>query len=360
MSLQKPCILGAGPMALHPEVSLAMAAPLVHHMTPYFRKLYAETLERLGRIFKTENYMLMTPCSGTGMVESAITSLFSPGDSVIVTNGGSYGLRFGNTCRAHNIVPIDIPLAAGEPAGADAVLQALRDHPEARAVAVIHVETSTGTISPLEEIARAVKSACPDVLLLVDAVASVGATPLECDAWGLDVVVGASQKALMGAPGLGIASVGELGWKRVAENRAPGFYFNYAFARNEMENNRFPVTPAVATVYALHKALGIIEREGLENTHARCRACRDYLLRELPDLGYRIMARPGFESPTVTTAYVPEGKSALEIMRILLERYNITICTGIGEYLDRAVRIGHMGYVDMDDVRRLVRALKEL
>ncbi len=360
MSRLKPCILGAGPMGLHPEVSLAMAAPLVHHMTPYFRGLYAETLERLQRVLRTKNQVLLTPCSGTGMVESAITSLFAPGESVIVPNGGTYGVRFAATCRAHNIVPIEIALAPGEPATADAVAEALRDHPEARSVAVIHVETSTGTISPLADIARAVKSAGREVLLLVDAVASAGGTLLDSDAWGCDVVVSASQKALMGPPGLGIASVGDLGWKRVRENPSPGFYFNFAFARDELANNRFPVTPAVATVYGLHKALEVMEREGVDNVFARCLACRDIFLRELPGLGYRILARAGFESPTVTAALVPEGRSALEIMRVLQEEYNITICTGIGDFLDTALRIGHMGYVDVGDIDRLIEALRKI
>ncbi len=347
-------------MALHPEISLAMAQPLAHHMTPYFRNLYRETLERLGRIFKTGNYMLMMPCSGTGILEAAVQNLFSPGESLILTNGGAYGARFKATCRRFGVDAININLECGEPASPGLIAQALKDHPEARSVVVIHVETSTGVISPLKEIAEVVKSADREVLLLVDAVASMGGANIRSDEWGLDVVVSASQKALMGPPGLGLASISELGWKRAAESCCPRYYFDFAFSREEFASNRYPVTPPVTVIYGLHKALQIIERQSLESVQANCLACRDYLLQELPKLGYRHMARKGYEAPTLTAAYTPQGKSALAIMDRLYNEYNITVCTGIGENLDTVLRIGHRGYTGVEDLARLLAALKKM
>lgn len=360
MSLSKPCVIGAGPFALHPEVTQAMIMPVGHHMMPHFYGIYKETLERLKRIFKTKNFMVMTPCSGTGMLEATVQNLFSTGEKVIVPSGGLYGSRFSKCLTAFGMIPVEIPLEQGEPLTSEAVAKAMREHPDARAVMVIHVETSTGTVSPLKDIAETVKKANPEMLLLVDAVASMGGVELETDAWNLDVVVTASQKALFGPPGVAMASISDLAWKRVEESRVPKYYFSFAWNREEFSHNRYPTTPAVTVIHGLHKALEIVEREGLANLQSAGRSYSDYLLEKLPALGFRPLAHPGFAAPTITAAYVPKGVSALELMRRLHDELNITICTGFSENLDRVVRLGHMAYVDMNDVERAFHGIKRL
>lgn len=360
MSLHKPCVMGAGPFALHPEVVSAMTTPVGHHMMPEFYGLYKETLESLKRIFKTKNFMVMTTCSGTGMIEASVANLFSPGDKVIVPNGGLYGSRFRELLGVYGVIPIEIPLDLGQPLLPDDVAKALREHPDARAVMIIHVETSTGTVSPLRDIAKTVKDINPDVLVLVDAVASLGGVELETDAWNLDVVVTASQKALFGPPGMAMASVSDLAWKRVAESTLPKYYFSFAWNREEFAHDRYPTTPGVTVIHGLHKALEIVEREGLDTLQTACRSYSDYLLEKLPALGFRPVARPGFAAPTITAAYAPDGVSAKELMRRLHDELNITICTGFGENVDRVVRLGHMAYVDMNDVRRAFHGIKRL
>lgn len=360
MPLQKPCVMGAGPFALHPEVVMAMSAPVGHHMMPEFYGIYKETRERLKRLFKTKNFIVMTPSSGTGMLEAAVQNCFSPGDKVILGNGGLYGDRFKETLTRHQLVPVEIKLRQGEPLMPAQVEKAMRENPDVKGVMVIHVETSTATVSPVKDIAAAVKAINPAVLVLVDAVASLGGVPLETDAWNLDVVVTASQKALFAAPGLGIASVSELAWKSVESGSMPNYYFSYIWNREEFAHDRYPMTPPVTIVHGLHKALEIIEREGLENLQAGCRSYSDFLTGKLSGIGFRPLPQDGYAAPTVTAAVVPEGISALQLMRRLHAELNITICTGFGENLDRVVRLGHMGYVDMNDVKRAFYGIKDL
>lgn len=360
MAFHKPCIMGAGPFALHPEVAIAMMTPIDHHMMPHFYGIYKETLRRLQGVFKTRNFMILSPCSGTGMLEAAVVNCFSPGDKIILGNGGLYGVRFGDMLKNHGLVPVEIPLPQGEPLMPDMVVKTMRGHPDAKGVMVIHVETSTGTLSPLEDIAKAVKGENPEILLLVDAVASMGGVPIETDAWKLDVVVTASQKALFAAPGLGIASVSDLAWERIAQSTLPNYYFSYMWNREEFSHDRYPMTPAVTVIHGLHKALEIIEREGLAELQAGCRSYSDYLISNLPELGFRPLPRRGYAAPTVTAAFVPEGVSALQLMRRLHDELNITICTGFGENLDKVIRLGHMGYVDMADVQRAFHGIRQI
>lgn len=358
MAMNKPCVMGAGPMALHPEVASALTAPTLHPLNPAFHKLYQETTERLQTVFRTKSDVLMAPCSGTGINEAVVSNMFSPGEKIIVCNGGHYGGRFRDTCTAYGLDVVNLKFAPGTPTTPEAVAEALRAHPDATAVVVIYVETSTGTISPLEAIARVVKNCGREVLLIVDGVATMGGVAIETDAWGLDIVTTASQKALMSAPGLGIVSINELGWKRAAKSRLPKYYFDLTYNRSEVAAGRHAVTPAFNLIVALHRALEILLEEGLENVYARHIAYRDHLLAALPGIGFRPMAQSGFASPTVTAAFAPDGVSCLDMVKRLMLEENVTICTGFHSSLDRAIRIGHMGYTDMNEVKRVLEALK--
>lgn len=357
MTMNKPCVMGAGPMALHPEVAAALATPTLHPLNPAFHRLYMETTERLRAVFRTKSDVLVAPCSGTGINEAVVANMFSAGEKIIVCNGGHYGGRFRDTCVAYGVDVVNLKFAPGTPTTPEAVGEALRDHPDATAVVIIHIETSTGTISPLEEIARVVKGCGREILLIADAVASMGGALLDTDAWGVDIVTTASQKALMAAPGLGIVSINELGWNRARASRLPKYYFDLTYNRSEVAAGRHAVTPAFNLIAGLHRALGLLLEEGMDGVYARLAACRDHLLLRLPEIGFRPMAQAGCESPTLTAAFAPEGVSCLDMVRRLMIEQNVTICTAFHSALDRGIRIGHMGYTDIGDVHRVLDAL---
>lgn len=353
------CLLGAGPMLLHPEVAAALASPMLHHTSLAFNRIYAETVERLRRIFQTRNDVLVFPGSGTGANEAIVVNAFSPGDRIIICNGGFYGERFRRICEAYRLDIVNLAFAPGDPTSPEAVADCLRANPDAAGVVVVHVETTTGAVSPVREIAAQVKALKPDALMVVDAVASLGGVELKTDAWGLDLVSSAPQKALMGAPGLALVSVSDLAWKRVENNRAPRFFFDFRKNRDDAASGLHAVTPAVNLVVALNRALSLLLAEDLPAIFARHLGYRDYVLARLREEGFRQMAKPGAEAPTVSAAYCPENVSAKALVDAMEERRRVKICTGLGPALDKYIRIGHMGYVKLGDIDRAIAALKD-
>lgn len=302
--------------------------------------------------------MLIFPGSGTGADEAIAVNAFSPGDKVVVCNGGFYGERFGRICEAYRLDVVNLRIPHGDPTLPETVEEALEAHPDAAGVVVIHVETTTGAVSPVREISAAVRKTSPDALVVVDAVASLGGVELKTDEWDLDLVSSAPQKALMGAPGLSLVSVSDRAWKRVEASAMPRYFFD--FRRNRAGAAKLhAVTPAVNLVAALHKALSLLLAEDLESIYARHVGYRDFVLGRLREEGFRQMAKPGYEAPTVSAAYCPDGVSAVRVVDGMEEKRGVKICTGLGGDLDRYIRIGHMGHVSMSDLERAVAALVE-
>ncbi len=358
--LRKPYLLGAGPMALHPEVALALSRPMLHHTSLAFNRIYGETVERLGQVFQTRNDIAILPCSGTGAVEAMLVNALKPGEKILVCSCGFYGERMQKILAAYGIRYVALTYPPGTPASAADVEKALDENRDVTAVAMVHVETSAGVITPIAEIAAAARKKKPDILVLVDAVASMGGARVETDAWQLDMAVTASQKALMGAPGLGIVSVSNAAWKKIDAGGSPHFYFDLRNNRDFAKTGLHAVTPAVSLIVGLHKALEMILEEGLDSVYARHLALRDYVLAALKAENFAPLAKPGAEAPTVTAILAPEGVSTTKLVDTLEHRQNVKICSGLGEIQDRCLRIGHMGYVDLNDVKVAIATLKEV
>src|SRR5262249_5847621 len=255
-----------GPTPVPPEVLEATAAPVLHHRGPDFKALLAETLERLAEVCRTQNDVLVFSGGGVGAFESAVANLLSPGDRVLAVSQGEFGERWQVLAGVYGADVIPLTYEWGETPRADDVEAALATTP-AEGVFVVHSETSTGVVCDLQAIAAAVKAA--GAVLVVDAVSSLGAVPLETDAWGVDVVVSGSQKALMTPPGLSLATVSPAAWERAERSTSPRYFFDWRRYRKALEAGSTPFTPAVATAAGLHAALGLILDEGLANACAR-------------------------------------------------------------------------------------------
>jgi serine---pyruvate transaminase len=337
-----------------PAVLAALAEPVVHHRGSDFRAIYAECLQRLKEIFRTSSDVLLFTASGTGAMESAVANLCSPGNRVVVVSAGSFGERWIQLAERYGCEVEAVRYEWGETPAADDLDSALREASDARAVFLTHSETSTGVVADVQALAAVAKDA--GALVVVDAVSSLGAIPLETDAWGIDVVVSGSQKALMTPPGLGLCSVSEAAF--AARGSSPRFYFDWARTRDAQARVDAAFTPAVSLVLALDVALGILLEEGLDEVFARHvrlgRACRE----GAKAMGLELFSPDEDRSAVVTAILAPDGVDSAELVLALRDRHGVTLAPGQGELKGRAFRIGHIGYYDVFDITTALAAVE--
>jgi serine---pyruvate transaminase len=352
---QKRYLLTPGPTPVPPEVLAALAEPVIHHRSPDFKALFADTRIRLRQVFRTANEVLMFTSSGTGAFESAVVNLLSPGEKVLAVSHGNFGTRWQKLATVFGCDVVELNYAWGDAPRADDVARALADS-GAEIVLLVHSETSTGVVSDIEALVDACNAA--GAISVVDAISSLGAVPLETDGWGVDVVVTGSQKALMTPPGLAFASVSDRAWAKVETATLPRFYWDWTRARVEQEKDNTSFTPATSTVVALNVALQAILAEGLENVFARHvalgRACRA----GAKAMGLELYSPDDDSAAVLTGIFMPDGVDAVELRLALRDRYGITIAGGHGDIVNRLVRIGHIGYVDVFDITTALAAIE--
>ena len=336
-----------GPTPVPPEVLEAMSRPIIHHRSSDFRQILGRTLDRLHEVYRTRGDVLLYTASGTGGMESAVSNLTGPGDRVVVVSAGHFGERW--TKLAHNFgCEVDeLRYEWGEAPAAGDLAARLRELGGVKVVFTTHSETSTGVVADVQALAAAAKEA--GTLVAVDAVSSLGAVPLETDAWGLDAVVSGSQKALMTAPGLATVSVSADAWSAIADDR-PRYYFDWADTREKQERFDPSFTPAVSIVVGLDVALGLLLDEGLEQAferHARLgRACRA----GVKAMGLELFSPDDDRSAVVTAIRAPEGIDSGELVQTLRDRQGIVLAPGQGVLKGKIFRIGHIGYYDVFDI----------
>ncbi|HVS86429.1 MAG TPA: alanine--glyoxylate aminotransferase family protein [Gaiellaceae bacterium] len=351
--MEKPRLFTPGPTPVPPEVLAKQAEPIVHHRSPDFAPVYERTLARLQEVCRTETDVLLFASSGTGAFESAVANLVSPGEPHLVVSAGSFGERWAAMTAAYGAEVDQLRYAWGETPDPADVRARLRER-EAKAVWIVQSETSTGVVADVQALAAAAKES--GALVVVDAVSSLGAVPCETDAWGLDVVVSGSQKALMSPPGLGLAAVSEAAF--AARGSSPRFYFDWERTRKAQRTLDAPFTPPVSLVAGLDVALGLLLEEGLDaafERHVRLgRACRA----GAKALGLELFSPDEDRSAVVTAIKTPEGVSSDAIVKALRDRFAITIANGQGDLKGKLFRIGHIGWFDVFDITTALAALE--
>jgi len=360
--MNKQYLLAPGPTPVPPEVLQRMAEPIIHHRAPGYEKILGEVREGLKYIFQTKKEVLIFASSGTGAMEGAVTNTLSAGDKAIVIEGGKFGERWANICKAYGVQAQILPVEWGQPIDPGLIAQALKADPSVKAVFTQATETSTGVLYPIKEIAEIV-SRYPGAIMVVDAVSHLGAVELPMDEWKLDIVVAGSQKAFMLPPGLSFAALSDKAWEFVGKSTLPKFYFDFKKELKNLMQNQSAYTPAVSLVVGLAESLQRIRKEGLENIFARharlARATREAMLA----LGLKLYA-PQAYSDAVTAVVAPPGVDGQKVVKILRDRHNLTIAGGQDQAKGKIFRIAHMGYVDKFDVIMAVAAvemtLKEL
>jgi len=356
-------LLTPGPTQVPEAVLRELAKPIIHHRTDQFRQIFSQVSQRLRRIFCTQCPVLTICGSGTTAFEAAQVSLISPGQKAVTCASGKFGERWQDVYDVYGIEQVRINAPWGHAIEPERIAQALQQHPDAKVVTVVHSETSTATGCDLKSIAQLVAST--DAILIVDGITSVGALPVEMDAWGIDVLVAGSQKALMLPPGLGFVAVGDRARHRLDRSISVHCY-NLDLRRwlSSYEKNDVPFTPPISLIRALSVALEMIEREGLQRVWSRTSRLAAGTREGLRVLGLKLIS--AMPSDSVTGAFYPQTTAGSvddgTFRAALRQRHGIHIAGGqkgrCGDFAGRIFRVSHMGHISEMDTRAALVAIE--
>jgi aspartate aminotransferase-like enzyme len=345
-----------GPTPVPPEVLAVLARPLVHHRGPDFRRTYASCLERLQQVCRTEHDVLLFTSPGSGAMESAVANLLAHGDRAVVLSAGNFGERWAELVSAYGAELVHERLEWGATPEPDDLRRALDRAGGAKVVFLTHSETSTGVVADVQALAAVARDA--GALVAVDAVSSLGAVPLETDAWGIDVVAAGSQKALMTPPGLAFAAVSPRALEAARAGGSGRYVYDWERTRAAQAKLDAPFTPAVSLVAALDVALELILDAGLETAfsrHARLgRACRE----GIKAMGLELFSPDDERSAVVTAVRGPAGVDLAEMLLTLRDRFGVQLIGGQGRLKGEIFRIGHIGWFDVFDIATALAAVE--
>lgn len=354
-----------GPTPVPDDVVKAMSKPMIDHRGAEFGGIMRRLSANLQTAFETKNDVFILTSSGTGAMEAAVVNTLSLGEPVLAVSIGNFGDRFAKIAQVYGAKVTTLKFPEGEVADVAKVRETLKKDPSITSVLITHNETSTGITNDIEAVAKVVKGEF-DKLLLVDAISSLGSIRLATDAWGVDVVVSASQKGWACPPGIAMISMSPRAWAAAKRSTMPKFYFDVTEAKKSLDKAQTPWTPAISLIYgmdyAVSKMLGKGDMQATYDFHARIAGyTRDALVK----LGLRLVAKDlRYASNTVTAAWLPDGVSDSALLNTLRDEYDIIAAEGRGTLAGKVFRIGHMGFVtekDIDDViAALAKALPKL
>jgi aspartate aminotransferase-like enzyme len=362
--IRKTRLFTPGPTPLLPAAQFAMAAADMHHRTPEFRALYQRVLEQLKAFVGTRNDVLLLACSGTGAMEASVSNLTSPGDRVLVLSAGKFGERWTAIAKAYGCTVDVVSVPYGQTFSLDEVRKALKI--ETRAIYMQATETSTGARHDVEGVAKLLKSAESNALLVVDAITGLGTTHLDVDGWGVDVIIGGSQKAVMIPPGLAYLSLSDRAWEATEIALNPRYYFDLRKERKSAQKGESAYTPAVALIAALGAALDFIAAQGggdlaagRKNLVDNAETCAAMTRAALQALGLKLFA-PSAPAAAATAVHAPEGLDSGVIVKELKSRFAAVVTNGQGEMKGQIFRIAHIGLFDYMDTIALIGALEQV
>ena len=335
-----------GPTNVPDRVLRAMAQPTIDHRGPEFSRLALGIVEQLREVFQTKGPIAMYPSSGSGAWEAALVNTLSPGDKVLAFETGQFAMQWHSMAKRLGldveVVPSDWSTGV-DPGLLAERLSVDRDH-KIQAILVVHNETSTGVTTRLPEVRKAIDGARHPALLLVDTISSLASIDYRQDEWGVDVTVAGSQKGLMLPPGLSFNAVSEKALAAAARARLPKSYWDWEPLLEWNKTGFFPYTPATNLLYGLREGLCMLLEEGLENVFARHHRLAEATRTAVGAWGLKtVCANPKEHSDVLTAIWLPEGHDADALRRLILERFNLSLGTGLGRLKGRVFRIGHLG-----------------
>ena len=347
-----------GPTPIPPDVARALARPMINHRGPEFAAILGRVEEQFQHFFQTTSPVLFFPSAGSGAMEAALVNCFSPGEHVLAVSIGVFGNRFANVAARFGLRVTRLEVEWGHAALPDEVSAALADQLDLKGVLLTHNETSTGVTNDIAALARAIRAARPDALILVDAVSSLGCVELAMDKQDLDVVFTASQKGWMVPPGLAMIGVGPRAWAASERAALPRFYWDFASAKKSLDKGQTPYTPPVNIFFGLDVSLPMMRAEGRAAIAARHRRVASLTRERARAMDLALFADPNHVSDTVTAISVPGGVDAKGLTKALRERERVVIAGGQDRLEGAIIRIGHLGYVHEPEVAACMDALE--
>ena len=354
----KKYLFTPGPVPVPQDVLLEMAKPIIHHRTAEFESIFAEVREGLKYVFETEQEVFILAASGTGAMEASVANTLSKGDKALVVNGGKFGERWGKICKAYGVGVEELMVDWGKEVDPADIEKALDKDPSINSVMIQASETSTGVKHPTKEIAE-ITGKRDDVILIVDGITGVGVFPLPFDKWGIDVMVGGSQKAFMLPPGLSFAAMSDKAWKFYEKSDLPKFYFDFKAALKNAEKNTTTFTPAVTLIIGLAAVLRRFMEEGRENMHARHERLALATREAMRAIGLEPFVQDT-PSTALTTVIAPPDIGAGKVIASLRDDYGITVAGGQDQAKGKIFRVSHIGDIEKTDTLTVVAAIESV
>jgi len=345
-----------GPTPLLMEAQLRALTMTLHHRTDAFRALMRETLDGLKYYFNTKNDVIVFASSGTGAMEGAVSNLLSPGDRVLIGTAGKFGERWVDLAKAYGIESVVVEAPYGQTVPMGEMKKHLETSGAFKAVLIQATESSTGVCNDVESLGKMV-SALPDCCFVVDAITGVGTTDIRPDDWGIDIMIGGSQKATMIPPGLAFASVSDKAAKAMEKSKLPRYYFDYLKERKSLAKGESSYTPATSLVVCLHAALNYIKQLGRENLIGNAALLAAATREASVALGLTNFA---LSSPAnaVTSINAPAGIESTKVVKEMKSRFGVILTDGQGSMKGHMFRIAHLGYYDFLDLLAVLGALE--
>ena len=352
--MKKIRLLTPGPTPVPERISLRMAQPIVHHRSPEFEQVFARCREGLSWLFQTRQDVVQLAASGTGAMEASLANFLRRGDEAIVIDAGKFGERWGKLAKSYGVKAVTLKVEWGSAVDPGAVKAALEEHPDAKAVFVQANESSTGVAHPVQKLAQITRD--HPAILVVDAISALGAFDLPFDAWGIDVMVSGSQKALGLPPGLAFLAASEKAWKLNETADLPRFYFDVKRERDNQRKNQTAWTPAISLVQGLDESLQMFREEGLPACFARHERLARGARAGMQALGLKLYSKA--PSAAMTTVLAPEGTDSEKLVKHLFKQYGIKLVGGQDAAKGKIFRIAHLGYFDDFDMLVVVGAIE--
>jgi len=343
----KRYLLAPGPTPVPSEVLLAMAAPIIHHRSPDFLPVIDSAKKGLQWLYQTKNDVLILSSTGTGGMVGTVNNFFTRGDKVLVINGGKFGERWTKICQAYELDVEEIVVEWGYAVKPEVVEEKLKKDKNVKGVFVQATETSTGVAHDIRALGSVVGK-YEGTLFIVDAISSLVAHDLRTDEWGIDVMIGGSQKGVMLPPGIAFVSVSDKAWTRAETAKLPKFYFNFRKERENLAKNQTNFTSPVTLIIGLNESLKMLKAEGLEAVFKRHAVLANATRKAVQAIGLDVFPK---ESPSnsVTAIVAPQGIDGQAIYKNLREKYGITAAGGQDKAKGKIFRIAHLGYADRFD-----------
>ena len=338
--MKEHLLLTPGPTNVPKRVLEKTGLPMIHHRTKEFQAVLERVNAGLQKIVVTKQPVMTFASSGTGAMEASIINLLSPQDVVISFSAGKWGERYRDIAKAYGMNVKSYELKYGDAVSPSQVEAALKENPNAKAVLITHCETSTAVVHPIEALAKVVQK--HGALFMVDSISGLMCDPLKMDEWGIDVVVGGSQKGLMVPPGLAFVAVSEKAISAIATSKLPKYYFNFKETIAMLKKNDTPFTPAVSLIRGLDEALAILLEEGVENVWKRHADVAQFVRNKISGLGLSLFSKS--PSSGLTAIEMPNDIVSGDVIKLMRDDHQVVMADGQGELKGKIVRFAHMGF----------------